>query len=104
MLGLYLAELVNAGADASGATEERDQNGKRIEAVAQHREQAELPDDRRQRAADGEPGQFPFATIEIDGEDGEDERAAEEYGRRFDAAFGDVGDVLGEADDVDLEI
>jgi len=97
-----VVDLLHAVGDADGEHQEGHQHGKRVEAVAEQLQRAELPDQRDQRAGHRQHGQRQRARVVEHRGGGEQEGQREELHHAL-GALGDVADLLGEADDLDLE-
>ena len=83
--------------------EKRHQHRERVQPVSQQRQRSELPDHRCQRAHEGERRQRPRARVAVDRQRRQREREHEEPDDAL-GTVGDVADLLGEADDLDLEL
>ncbi len=100
----YIGERdLHAVADADGEDQERDQNGNRIQAVAEGRDDAHLPDHGGDRAGERGDGEVRRARNEVEQHGGDGERYAEEQHDGL-GAVGDVAYGLGEAEDAYLGV
>ncbi|MCY1345779.1 hypothetical protein D9M69_318460 [compost metagenome] len=86
-----------------GEHQERHQHGERIEAVAKQTQAAELPDQRGQRTAQGKQGEAHGVAVPVHRSGGQQQRQQAELQYRR-STIGDVADLLGEADYLDLEL
>ncbi|MCY1277495.1 hypothetical protein D9M69_310550 [compost metagenome] len=96
-------DLLHPVGNADGEDQERHQDRQRIEAEPQQGDGAELPDHRHQRTHQRQEGQHPGAGVPVHGEQGQEERQGEETDDAL-RAGADVAHLLGEADDLHVEV
>ena len=102
-LGDPRVDVLDAVGYRYGQHQERNQNGERVQAQAEQRQQPEFPDHRDDGAGHRQEGHLHRPRVTPEQQRGHQQRQAEKADH-FQRGIGDVTDHLGEPDDVDLQV